>query len=143
MISIFIKTILKVNFFFLLIVSGEYEDILIDLSKQWILNENGHRVSKEASECFWRIANNMFHRLHVAARGRKVPQLAHLRNKMNDRHVPKVSLEIGYMEKSTGEIEIVKDSSITPVSRFPPFAYKRLYEIASVDVSMFYRIILL
>ena len=44
-------------------------------------------------------------------------------------------MEIGYQSKEDGQISVVKDANKTPVSKFPPCTYKRLYEIASVDVS--------
>ena len=122
---------------FIYLISDEYQNLLSELSKQWLLTEIGHRVSKEASNSYWRIANNFFHRLHVARgdRGRKVPQFSQIRNKMYNRNVPKVNLKIGYEAKDSGEITVV-DVTSDPVSRFPRSSYKRLYEIASVDVSM-------
>ena len=44
-------------------------------------------------------------------------------------------MEIGYESKDDGEVTVVKDATSTPISRFPPSTYRRLYEIASVDVS--------
>ena len=123
------------NFFF----SGNaYQEILTELAKQWLLVEINHRISKEGSNQFWRIANDTFHRLYVAKgdQGRKVPQFPRLREKMyQDDKIPPIHMEIGYQNKENGEIQVVEDARSKPVSRFPPSTYRPLYEIASVDVS--------
>lgn len=123
-------------FFFL---DTDYRDILTDLAKQWILVEVDHRVSKEATNIFWRIANSMFHRMYMAKgnRGRKIPQFEQLRNKLNQTNTPTVHLDLGYQSKEDGEITVVQGATSNPVSQFPPCTYKRLYEIASVDVRIF------
>lgn len=99
--------------------------------------ETNHRVSKQASNDFWDLANRFFHPMYVAKGdgGRKIPQISHLRDKLYDDKVPPVEMEIGYQNKENGEITVVEDIRSAPVSRFPPSTYKRLYEIASVDVS--------
>ena len=115
----------------------EYLDILDDLASQWICNEINHKVSKEASSNFWRIANNMFHRLYVAKGnvGRKIPQFQTLRDRMYQHSVPPVKMEVGFKSKENGEITVVEDATSIPSSRFPRSSFIRLYEIASVDVS--------
>ena len=114
----------------------EYKEILSDLAEKWLLTEVNHRVSREASDQFWALANNMFHRLYLAKGnfGRKVPQFQTLRAKMYMNRTPPVQMEIGYQCKETGEISVVKEATSTPVARFPPCTYRRLYEIGSVDV---------
>ena len=79
----------------------------------------------------------MFHPMYVSKGegGRKIPQISHLREKLSDTKVPPVWMEIGYQNKDDGEVTVVKDVESCPVSRFPPSTYKRLYEVASVDVS--------
>lgn len=115
----------------------DYREILNNLSKNWITTEINHRVSKKASEEFWRIADKAFHRLYLAKgnNGPKIPQFAQIRNKMSEEKVPKINMKFGYQCKETGEITTVDDATKTPVSQFPPCSYKRLYEIASVNVS--------
>lgn len=115
-------------------------EILNDLSKQWLLNEVNHRVSKEASNKFWEISNRMFHQLYLAKenQGRKIPQFPQLRTKLYENEVPDIKLSIGYECKETGEITVVEDVSSTPVSKFPPATYRKLYETAYVSVSHFY-----
>ena len=63
-----------------------------------------------------------------------MPQFGHLRDNLYKKKVPRVDMEIGYQSKEDGEISVVNGTS-NPVSRYPPSTYRRLYEIASVDVS--------
>ena len=112
-------------------------DILENLSRQWILTEINHKVSKTASNQFWSISNDMFHALYVAKGdvGRKIPKFQQIRNKLTVENLPPIKMEIGYMSKIDGQITIVEDVSSTPVSAFPPSTHRRLFEIASVEVS--------
>ena len=116
---------------------NNYLAILTELSRQWILIEVDHRVSKQASEEFWRLANDLFPKLYDAKgdRGRKIPQFCHIRRKLYEQKVPPVKMEIAYKSKETGEVTVVANVTKTPVSRFPANTHRRLYEIASVDVS--------
>lgn len=113
-----------------------YLRILSDLSEQWLITEVSHRVSKQASSMFWKLANDMFNPLYLAKGdlGRKIPQFDCLRKKLYDENTPTVHMEIAYESKETGEVTVVEASS-TPVSRFPPSTHRRLYEIAWVEVS--------
>ena len=99
--------------------------------------EISHRVSKTASNAFWKLAHKWFHRLFTAKKQqllkKKVPQFAHLRRKMYAA-LPKIHLEIGYVHKETGELTVIH-TSVTPRSKFPPDKYQKVYEIASVNVS--------
>lgn len=116
-------------------LGDNYKEILESLLEKWIINEIDHRVSKTASENFWRIASS-FHDLHVAkgASRRKIPQLGHLRKKMYKDRVPDVHMEVGFQSKDTGEVTVLDDVAVIPTSRFPTNQFRRLYEIASVDV---------
>ena len=100
--------------------------------------EINHKVSKEASNLFWMTANEMFHSVYVAKGdgGRKVPQFSHLREQMYLNKVPPINMEIGYQSKEDGEIVVAEYVNTTPVSQYPRCSYRRLYEIASVDVSI-------
>ena len=49
--------------------------------------------------------------------------------------VPEVRMEVAFQSKDDGNITVV-DCTSTPISKFPPSNYNRLYEIASVDVSI-------
>ena len=121
-----------------------YRELLADLAEKWIENEIHHKVSKEASNHFWRIANDKFHELYLAKGTirRKVPQFSHLRDRLQQRKVPRVNMELGYESKDDGQVSVVKDATITPVSMFPPCSYKQLYEIASVDVSIYFFVLI-
>ena len=110
--------------------------MLETLRQKWILVEIDHRVSKAASDAFWRLANDSIHEMYVAkGRGRKIPQMPHLRAQLYDDNTPRVNMDVAYESKDTGEITILKDVDQIPVSRFPPSHYRKLFEIASVDVS--------
>ena len=111
--------------------------ILQNLANKWIVTEISHRVSKTASNQFWSLANEMFHDMYEAKgnHGRKIPQFDQLRKKLYASNVPEIKLEIGYESKLNGEVTVVEAHS-TPVSAFPPSTHRRLYEIASVDVSI-------
>ena len=113
--------------------------ILSKLAKEWIQVEINHKVSKQASDCFWNLGNKMFHNLYQARgdSGKKIPQFSSLRNKLN-KTVPRVNMDVGYTSKTTGEITVVEDVDTIPVSKFPTNEYKKIYEIASVDASSFF-----
>ena len=114
-----------------------YLDILADLSEKWLMIEINHKVSKEATNLFWKLGKTMFHALHEARRNRKIPQFPHLREKLYKTKVPPVKMEIGYQSKEDGQLTVLKDVVSVPVSQYPPSSFKRLYEIASVDVSIY------
>lgn len=103
------------------------------------MTEINHKVSKEASSRFWRIANDMFHRMYVMKgdRGKKIPQFQSLRDKMYMEDIPVVKMEVAFQSKEDGEVTILEEVISIPISKFPPSGYNRLYEIASVDVSIY------
>ena len=113
----------------------DYDTVYEKLKSEWILAEIDHRVSKTASEAFWKIGLMYFPKIHAAlGRRKKIPQFKSVRNKMYEDLVPPVDLEIGYKDKSTGEISVVKDS-VTPLKRFPASKYEKIYEIGTLKVS--------
>ena len=116
----------------------DYLEILQNLVKDWILIEIEHRVSKKASNEFWRLSNTMFHQMYIAKgnRGRNIPQISHLREKLYKDYVPPVHMDLGYQPKYTGDVTVLNDVSSIPVSKFPPSQYRKSYEIAYVDVSI-------
>ena len=117
---------------------NDYMSILDNIKKQWLLTEISHHISKEASNSLWDIANAKFHELYVAKGNisRKIPKFGHLRKKLYIDNVPKIKMEFAYECKETGEITIIEEAETTPLSRFPRSTHRRLYEIASVDVSL-------
>ena len=131
-------TVLYYTYFFSS-TDNPYQAILHELSKKWLMIEVEHRVSKEASNEFWSTANKLFHEMYVAKGdlGKKIPQFPVLREKLYCKNTPEVRMDIAYQCKENGEITIAKDVTSAPVSRFPPCTYRKLYEIASVDVRIF------
>ena len=99
--------------------------------------EMHHRVSKSASEDFWKLALSMFPRLHRAKITdgiyKRIPQFQNQRKKLFAAKVPKITLKTAYQNKETEEITEV-ESTKDPGSQFNPHHYKKLYESAKVEV---------
>ena len=98
--------------------------------------EIDHSVSKCASEQFWKIGLQYFHRLNNAFGTKKTNQFNSIRKKIYKDKIPPIDLEIGYKDKTSGEVILVNDN-ITPVKQFPPSKFEKLYEIGTVQVSFF------
>ena len=117
----------------------DYFTILKYLSKEWLKLERNHQVSKVASEAMWDLAKTWFHKLFMTknAQGvtRKTPSFIHLRRLLYRDYVPPVHMEIGYLEKETGDVTVMEDTPITPKNRFPPHRYQKLWDIAHVKVT--------
>ena len=115
----------------------DYNDALHELSKDWLEIEINHHVSKTATNKFWEVATKKIFPLFQAKKRQKVekktPQFRSMREKLN-RGIPPISMEIGYVSKTTGELIVKKDLQTTPVREFPPSEYQKVYEIASVQV---------
>ena len=77
-----------------------YHDLLHSISKHWMSLEMKHRVSKAASDDFWRFASIAFPKLHRARIDemifKKIPQFQVQRLKLNEKYVPPVQLKTGY-----------------------------------------------
>lgn len=99
-----------------------------------MLAEVDHCVSKTASEVFWKIGLQYFHRLHTALGRKKTSQFNSIRRQLFKDKLPNIDIETGYKEKSSGEVVVVNES-ITPVKQFPQSRYEKLYEIGTVQVS--------
>ena len=102
----------------------DYDSILKQLKSKWILVEIDHSVSKSASELFWKLALHYFPKLHSCIGKKKTPQFKTIRRHMYNNLVPPIQLEIGYKDRNSGEVTIVKDT-ITPIKRFSPAKYVR------------------
>ena len=114
----------------------DYNTVFNNLKSEWILTEIDHCVSKSASEAFWKLGLKYFTKLaNAAGRKKKTPIFKSIRRKMYADLLPPVQLEIGYKNKDTGEIEIVKDT-ITPMKKYCSTKYEKLYEIGTVKVSI-------
>ena len=119
-------------------IEGGYHTILQELLEEFLLIEITHNTSKTATNAFWRASEKGFYKLQQAKNlqgiTKSTPQFVHLRRKMY-KDLPKVNMEIAYENKETKEITTV-NTEITPKSQFPPDQYVKLYELASVDVSL-------
>lgn len=65
-----------------------------------------------------------------------VPQFVHLRRKIVNKYVPPIKFEVGFVNRTTEEVTILKDLESIPTGRFPPNEYRKQYEIASVKVNL-------
>ena len=111
-----------------------YDQIYEQLRSEWLLSEVNHRVSKTATDTFWRIGLKYFHKLHAALGHKRTCQFKTIRRKIYDDKLPDVLLEIGYKNKTTGEVNVVNEK-VTPIKQFSPTQYEKLFEIGSIKVS--------
>ena len=96
-------------------------------------------MSKTASNELWSLAVESIPKM-IEARERenitkKIPQFRSVRESLHRDNVPRIRLEVAYECKETGDIIILRDLESTPVNRFPPSQFQKLYETARVDVS--------
>ena len=114
-----------------------YQESLNDLSKKWLELEMKHRTSKRASDDFWRLAKEAFPKMYRAKLDgnvhKPIPQFHCKRAKLFKNNVTPIKLEIAYLNKNTNNVEIVEGAK-TPMSRFNPRQYEKLYEVATVQV---------
>ena len=99
-----------------------------------------HKISKSASNQLWSIAKNWFPKL-IESRAlhsvrKKIPQFKTVRAKMYKENVPEVRMEVAYEVKETGDVIILKDLTSTPLKKFHPHKYTKLYESASIKVQL-------
>ena len=115
----------------------DYQELLEEFSRQWMLIELDHDVSNVAANCYWKLATTFLQKFFEARTSenisKKIPQFNHIRRTLHKEHVPPISLEIGYRNKESSEITVVNDT-VTPRSRFQPDVYEKIYEIASIKV---------
>ena len=112
----------------------DYDTILEKLKSKWLLTEASHSVSKSASEAFWKVSLDLLPKLNQGVgRKKKIAQFKTIRKKMYEDLLPEIELEIGYKQKSTGDVIVVKDT-ITPLKQFSTSKYEKLYEIGTVKV---------
>ena len=100
----------------------------------WLLIELNHKVSKTATDLFWKTALLYIHKLKSAPGNKATHQFKTIRKKLYEGNIPDIHLEIGYKDRTTGKIDVVEDIS-TPVRQFPPSKFEKLFEIASIKVS--------
>ena len=118
---------------------SDYNSIYSRLTKDWMLLEVKHRVSKTGSNEFWSLASKSFPKLieakEIEGTTGKIPQFRTIREQLHKENVPSIMLEVGYEVKATGDVLIMSDLDSIPVKKFPPSKYKKLYETAKVSVS--------
>ena len=117
-----------------------YNDILEALSRDWILLELKHVVSKSAANEFWDAAARYFPILQQCRENenitKKIPKFRSIRNNLYNDNVPGIKLEVAYEVRETRDIIVMEDLNSTPLSRFPPSKYIKLYEVSTVKVSI-------
>lgn len=88
-----------------------YKSILKAQSVDWLMCEIDHRISNEASNELFEVAKKWFYKLYVAKENQGVskntPQFGWLRSKLYDNNIPKISMEVAYLNKSTNSITLL------------------------------------
>ena len=105
-------------------------------SEEWITEEIGHTVSKQASSAFWKLAVKWMFPITKAfhnEKKKKIPNFEHLRRKLTKKNVPPISMEVGYIDKETQALKVVHAEKISPKD-FPPSKFEKVFESASVKV---------
>lgn len=64
---------------------------------------------------------------------RPMPKLRSQRQKLYKDNVPDIKMEIAYCNKETDQVTVV-EADKTPLSRFNPRKFEKLYEVTSVQV---------
>ena len=115
----------------------DYFKLLNSFSEAWLILELKHKISKTAANEFWRLAISQLPNLLSAKQGqnvtRKIPQFQQIRRTLYSKHLPKINLEVAYLNTESGEIE-TQSSANVPTKMFPSPAYTPLYEVATVQV---------
>lgn len=97
-----------------------------------------HKVSKSAANEFWSLSMEKLPKLFQAkerdGNNRKIASFKTIRQSLYKKYVPKIKLEVAYEKKDTGDIIVLRDLESTPVNRFKPSEYTKLYESARVEV---------
>lgn len=118
-------------------IPDDYHEILLKLSKDWLLMEHKHRISKSGSNSLWDLAIKYLPKLQRAKIDgmvfRPIPKLKTQREKMLNDELPKIPLQIGYLNKQTGE-ETVVTADKTPKKLYNPREYQKLFEVTTVEV---------
>ena len=114
-----------------------YEAMVGKLSRDWLLAEVGHNVSKSASDALWKVACNLVPKVYDAKKAeeveKNVPQFTHIRRSIYN-NLPPIHMKTGYKNKETGEV-IVVESNVTPNSQYPRSNFVKVYEVAYVEVN--------
>ena len=122
-------------------VHQNYRQILYDLTEKWLnLEIHHHKTSKSGSEDFWNLAKDFFPKLARARINemvyKPIPKLKYQRKKMYKDNVPPIEMDFGYENKETCELTTFK-SDKTPLKRFNPRQYQKVFEVATVKVILY------
>lgn len=115
-------------------VQPNYEDILEELCKEWLLVEIKHKVSKAASNEFWRLAIDKLKTV-IQTSDKKIAQFQQQRRKLQKKYVPDISLNVAYACNETDEIHEITNTNSIPVKQYPRDCYTKQYETASIKVT--------
>ena len=103
-----------------------------------MLLELKHHISKTASNELWSLAKESFPKLVETKKRhnirRKIPRFRSIRQKLNKTKVPLIYMDVAYECKETGDVILLEDLHSTPVHRFPPSHFTKLYEVAYVKM---------
>ena len=117
----------------------DFQTLMDELTEQWMSVEVDHHVSKTATDAFWRLALNHFYPLiklkHIQGVRRKIPLFSQLRKNLKQQHVPPIKMDFGYVNNTTGALEEVKNVLHTPVAKYLPDNFKKVYEIGKIEAS--------
>ena len=108
------------------------------LCDEWFLLEQNHKMSKVASNQMWELAKEGFKKVFDTRQrnfiDKKIPQFRTVRENLYKQRSPEILLDVAYECKETGDVVILRDLESTPMKRFPPNEFIKLYEIARVKV---------
>ena len=110
----------------------EKETWVTKLAKEWMLLELTHRVSKTATDAFWKLATTTFTQKLGIAKVPKIPTFRTLRTHIQRTMLPKITITTCYKDEN-GELQQDVQET-TRVSKFPAKHFEKQYRIASVKV---------
>ena len=118
--------------------NDNYKDVLKNLSKKWLNAQLCHKVSAKATNEFWTLGMDFFHKLFQLKERegvlRNPPQFIQQRRILFKDYCPKINMEFGYKNKRDGSI-IEVESPNAPIKTLQNnMDFIKLYEIASIKV---------
>ena len=116
----------------------DYNSLLNSMSRKWYFAQLSHNVSGTAAEAFWEIGRFFWPKLIQAKLQegitKKTPLFQNQRKKLVSQLCPDISMQFGYLNLATGEVENVS-SHITPIKDYERNPqYVKLYEEAHIQV---------
>ena len=116
-----------------------YNDLVRQLGHLWVESTVKHNISIEGASYLWRIAFKYIEPILNSKKEEnndgKHPQFKHLRRKIINNSVPKVSIRTAFLNLQTNTVETPPPSEKGPDKAFNDVnKYQKLYEITSVKV---------